>query len=95
MYILDFSYDGTELFIGGSHLQKVQHTGRETKNNQLKIVFGTSGSPDFPVRDLKTLEDGRLVVHQAGSNNVIFYSKSLQVLKELKGFTEKYACSSA
>lgn len=93
MYILDVSYDGSEVYIGGSHLQKVQNTGREIKHSQLKTVFGMSRSSDFPVRDVKTLEDGRIVVHQAGSNNVIFYSKTMQVQKELKGFTEKYACT--
>ena len=44
MYLLDVSYDGSEVYIGGSHLQKVQNTGREIKHSQLKTVFGMSSS---------------------------------------------------
>lgn len=93
MNILEISSDGSELYIGGSNVQKVKNSGKETKQSQLQVVLGRiKDNTDYSIRDLRLLEDGRILVHQAGSNNIIVYDKNMKVVKEMKGFNEKYDC---
>ena len=93
MNILEISSDGSELYIGGSNVQKVKNSGKETKQSQLQVVLGRiKDNTDYSIRDLRLLEDGRILVHQAGSNNIIVYDKNMKVVKEMKGSNEKYDC---
>ena len=52
---------------------------------------------DYPIRDVRCLQDGRIVVHQAITNNLIVFNSSFGVEKEFEGIEERYnsmICSS-
>lgn len=88
MNLLEIAADGKTLYIGGTKVISIANEGRNSKlpppdKKPLK---------KSPVRDIRCLSDGRIVVHVAKSNNLEFYDTNFNLKDTLPGVPGQYDC---
>jgi hypothetical protein len=92
---LDITKDGSFAYIGGAgQVLRYRLKGRTPCDDSREVVFSTRLLPDFSVKELKCLDQGRVALIEGTTNDFRIYSSSLELLFDLRGTPSTFEGSS-